>query len=1574
MAASAIFFFTACAPKKISVSPRVIEKKEIKGRFLPAKAIRISDILSDSIQNFFVEPDMAYRERLIDLFQSESSPMENYRRLKSQFPEAEGRGELNYLFFRFSHAPAFQPFKKKGNSYKAFVRAWVEDALSSENPKLRNLYSQHYPDIKPSSLHYFSFVAESQQIAPGEDLSVRSLGLHSPKNSVQLNFLIEKRQEASSLTSEEKYQLVEADRRTLSGRRFEFKKKMKEPGIYRLTIYNAYFFKEIKFYVSSLNISAKNDGELMMVWGFSSSPQLKAPYKMIFESHGGKKWETSTDPNGLAYVLKDVIGPDSLLSYKISLEKDHHYCSMEGLWNEIKTKEKILYPHAYTDKSKIPLGSSFNYRIAMLEKNPETGFGNAPLDSLKIQLVNQSDVSVMERIIAPEESGVFEDSLQIPVNLEPGYYSLFAEWARWEKAKKWERFNGGGFLKSIQITKSLLPDYFIQIEGLRSGSGASGSSFNIELKSENSAIPFGEELIVLHFGSDMFPSSHVISDYLKAENMEGKDVLTRDTLIIPPNGKINWIKRRKGQYVYEWLIAKAANAKLNVKPEFKLIKGANSPIVNIIHETKIALADNPHRFLISSSDEELISSKNLKVQFEKNGGELESSPFKFSKIGSGEVDFTPTEPGIYHIALNGVLRGKAFKVKQKFFVPRYYGEGLSEEDCYVMYDKPSYAIGDSVFVKIYIGILNGKVLLTRESNQIQDVLVADIQNHSGTIAFPLNQNRYENPNWNLSWQKEGKFYTGNIQLPLEEEFQKLQANLVLNSPPAPGSELESSLELKNHESKQGVFFYSLIPKEDVEATQWVINVSKKESSLLYEPHQKNYIRTQFSKDIFPEFLPIQIVGRESLRFSNFNPGAFSEPVNSKHVKNSFRFYSDWMEIRNKSKYPIQIQLPDKSGEWLLHVWGYNAMGPLSLSLPVALSGDININSSAPHKLHAGDEFFVETEIENTQTQAVEGILETNLLEISTNSAQTKDSTLYIDRGEQVKVIVPFKAAQPGQYKLNTLYKQGSHDYVDSQALEIYGNDATEVLYGYLYGAEKNSRNFNRIKFKSPFNPGSKIIFSAFPGISSWLTYELVNRLSHSEGILETANTVQAAMHFLVENPKHTLANEIGRLWKLQMDSYLISVMESQNKDGGWSFDAGEKSIPELSAYILQALSVYKNKMGQELSSSLNQCFLEAIGFLQSSLKNYEEGQVEHAFMLYALAISGNTGEVGARVNQLSKERIPYSPPAAAYYLGAAKICHQNKAADKFLEVLERQVIEIKSEVSWSGDLHSAWFKNHIESSAIILGILAEFEPKHRFTQKVLPYLSRKWLGNGWGSEKTTSVIFIAIAKACSLVNNKVKMEVKNFTNGKKTQQFDLENENLNPIHFTLDNLDRSSQGEFIFGFDGRGDLLYNIKLYNGNSQEISNRRKDLWNLSKNYKLLQYQKNGKDSWELKSSPRENYDVGDEIEVNLELNSEIDLRFVEIRDALPAGCNLIHRDSSWSQKLNLDFTQDKFEKNETQGYVSHKIQFLPAGKHQFRYYLKAIHPGNYHARESQICEWLDGNCDFFDYPQKIGISRN
>jgi hypothetical protein len=445
---------------------------------------------------------------------------------------------------------------------------------------------------------------------------------------------------------------------------------------------------------------------------------------------------------------------------------------------------------------------------------------------------------------------------------------------------------------------------------------------------------------------------------------------------------------------------------------------------------------------------------------------------------------------------------------------------------------------------------------------------------------------------------------------------------------------------------------------------------------------------------------------------------------------------------------------------------------------------------------------------------------------------------------------------------------------------------------------------------------------------------------------------------------------------------LEKLYNRQNEDGGWGWwDKGESRV-HLTAYVVFGM-VKARRAGFEVQDGVvdrGLAYVRSQLVSASELASYREAN-RQAFILYAMAEAGDTGQASDYVGDLYQNRDKLSHYGRAYLALALRLINEEDARiDTLLSDLQNAAILSATGAHWEEEGHDFWAMNtDTHSTAVILDALAQIDPRNDLIPNVVRWLMVARRDGIWETTYETSWALIALTDW---------MKVSGELRGNYDYAVWLNDELLESGQVTAETVDASIQRQVavtellaetsnrltIGRGEGEGGLYYTAHLRTFLPVE------EIEPLNRGIIVSRQYSEPACNEGVTCREVEQAAVGDVVRVRLTIVAPHDLTYVVVEDPLPAGAepidptlattSLVEQQPAlfreagsgygrefyrwwWSWYSRSEMRDDK---------VVLFADYLPAGTYEYTYTFRATQPGEYHV--------IPTNAREFYFPEVFG----
>jgi alpha-2-macroglobulin len=441
----------------------------------------------------------------------------------------------------------------------------------------------------------------------------------------------------------------------------------------------------------------------------------------------------------------------------------------------------------------------------------------------------------------------------------------------------------------------------------------------------------------------------------------------------------------------------------------------------------------------------------------------------------------------------------------------------------------------------------------------------------------------------------------------------------------------------------------------------------------------------------------------------------------------------------------------------------------------------------------------------------------------------------------------------------------------------------------------------------------------------------------------------------------------------------------QNRDGGWGwFPGGRESSAHITALVAHGLLVAEARepMLQEALEWLTRHENEEHRRLQlhPGHEDHKSAPGNTDALVHSVLVEARLGLKEMR-DRLYQERNGLSSLNLALLGLAHHATGENEARDMCLRNL-RQFLkqDEENQTAWL-DLPNGswwyWWGDEMETQAAFLKLLSATEPKGDLASRIAKHLlNNRRNGTYWNSTRDTAAVIEALsvfAKASGETKPNMEVEIKLDGQVKKSVQITAETLFAFDNSLVLQGADIASGKHTLeISRKGSGPLYANAYLTLFSKEDnIPAAGLEVKVERRYYKITEEKKTshvadakgtavaqqGRKTTRTELKSGDPLKSGDEVEVELVLESKNDYEYVLLADPKPAGFEAVEVNSGWVWEGLSAYREFRDEK------VAFFVDRLPQGRHTIRYRVRAEVPGKFSAlpakAEAMYAPELRGN---------------
>ena len=855
--------------------------------------------------------------------------------------------------------------------------------------------------------------------------------------------------------------------------------------------------------------------------------------------------------------------------------------------------------------------------------------------------------------------------------------------------------------------------------------------------------------------------------------------------------------------------------------------------------------------------------------------------------GDAKITFTPKEEGSYVMTLYS-KDGRGNKIIYKayaYVASESYDGMMAEADVKIITDKKKYKRGDTVKAVITTSEKDSYVLMTLEGRRIYEKKVLFIKGSSKTLDIPLKDEYFPNVFLSVATIKDMDLLQTVENITMDQSEKKLNITITPDKKRYyPGDKARYTVEVKDWKGKPVEAEFSLGVVD--EAIYAIKPDTTPDIHNFFWKYDYNHVSTVFS-------------------FSrSYSGGADKDRPDT--IRKNFKdtaFWAPAVVTGRDGKGIVEFYMPDNLTTWVTTVRAVSTNTDAGSDVNFVVSTkDLLVRLETPRFITQRDKIYIGGVVHNytKKTQKVKVWLEAEGVELL-DKEKAHDSL----KPEEAKDFYwEVAAKEPGEAKF-TLLCVGT-DADDAMELKVpvqaFGVEEVTAKSG-IIGKDENTAN---VEMNLPDNvipqvTNMEILLS--PSIASSMLENLDYLIHYPYGCVEQtmssfypALTASRVLKHL--NIRETdLTRQIPKIVK----KGLGKLYDMQHYDGGWGWWQHDKTVPYMTAYVVQGLkeaqkngydvSKYRLKRGIDV---LTKMIKEKPGPTTTFGGAVIQGEEWNAriYVLYSLYKTGmifkdKTLEVYENRSKLND----YGLALLAMNLDGAG--ETDKAREVMTE-LDAKAQDDGKDCYWDGRTFTySWMDNKIESTAYCLMAYVQIKPNDERVHRIINWLSKQRRGRSYLSTKDTAAVvyaFTGYLLKSGEANPDYNMLLK--VNGDTYADFRVNDiklpEHVSDIKIDYDKL-KKGNNTIKLGKMGTGNLYWTVRLrYFKNEPKIAPMSNGL-TVSRKYSLITRKKDkrGRVNEILEPLPLRPLKRGEKLRVEVTVKPDRDYQYVIIEDPLPAG---------------------------------------------------------------------------------------
>ncbi|MDM8529074.1 alpha-2-macroglobulin family protein [Anaerolineales bacterium HSG24] len=1324
----------------------------------------------------------------------------------------------------------------------------------------------------------------------------------------------------------------------------------------------------------------------------------------LYDDQGQAIKQATTNVDGLAeFSLSNAtpilaIGTTgntvTLAGLDSSWRTDYGYWYWDWDWNYGSTSPYHVY--LYTDRPIYRPGDTINFAAILRQQGQSgTSLSYSPLASTQAVSVTLRDSRynvVTSQVFQPNSFGTIDGSFTLADEPPMGNYQLLLEFADFQQRQ------------SLKVEAYRKPEYQVKVTTPREY-GIAGDEIPITV---NADYFFGQPVSQAELSLKIYRQT-----YYWGSN---RQLVTELTGLTNDQGQWETVFATDGQlgqdttYIFEATVTEASNQPISGEQNLRVYWNDVSLRLTTerygyeVGDTIIG------QITVQDRDNQPVADKLVTVAVYQ--GYPYNSPVSQKQVttnqnGEGQIDLSGLNSGWYRLMVTA-QDGRGRKMTIYRYLWLYGGSGWypsSNDELKITVDQDNYQVGDMAQLLIE-SQLTGMALLTLERDGLYEEMVINLDGPVTMVDLPIKEafapnvfaklhifklNSDQSGNdYGYEATPEGKLMTTETQILVSPEHRRLQVTILPSAKKyKPGDQAELTLQVtdQNNQPVSAQFSLALVDEaifalsDDLSAdlfdTFYAPQSNRVTTYDSLTPRRYYWGRVTEDANGDGTFAPIG-TGTPTPSPTQQPPGAGGDTdKSSEDPRRVFQDTAYWnanIQTNNQGQAKVMVKLPDNLTTWRILAKAVTVDTLIGEGTEeILVSKDMIMRPSLPRFAILGDTFALNTVVQNYTGQAVDGQVavsspDLTLLDGATRqislTGDTSGNTAYsswtavasqvgdaqvtcaVDTslgGDAVELTLPIKPyAVPDRWQ--------AAGQVDTP---IATTRAITPLDGYQ-ATETFTMPFNAVHDTSEMTIrlSPSVALGVLDGLDALIRYPYGCVEQTMSRVLPSAVAAKTYKDLGIPNPK---ADELPDI----IDQGLTKLYGYQHANGGWGWWYDDEGNSYMTAYVLLGLTMVE-QAGFEVNPDV---LTNGFNALDNQLKGQTEGQTEArsvAYALYVKALAGR-GDLSAAQALLTRQAELDSFSKSALAL-ALQIDGDVASAQILADALLSEVEETSTGAYWPTNDHKNEYywrtmASKEKNTSMTLLALTQLRPEHDVLPKAARWLMEHRRGAGWRDTQATAFAVLSLSNYLQ-ISGELQADYRYFVflNDSLVRQGQINGDNLTTVvdPLIIGGADlRDGQNIVRLERYGEGQLYYSLalkqELFYDSFAAVSSQDAGL-GIERRYHSL----NKKEAT--------SYQIGDVVEVELQVTANDEAWYVLVEDPLPAGFEAIN------ERLNNTAYSDDGKpsywrywgynrKNIYDDKVSFFVTRLWPGDHTYTYLMRATTAGQFSVPPAEIYPMYD-----------------
>jgi len=417
-----LIFINTCGKE----THRAPKHQELKSEYTPIKLVKTQVDTAGRGRKI-----KSFNEKLEKSFHKDQELDKTIQMALELAPLAQTLNITSHLFDAVRDQYSSEFVKKISKEKKQWtLKKLVTEGVQEQDPDRRDIYQEliYYLFKSHERYTYWYAYCDQNKVRPGQDVSVsvynyRDYDNKHQKKSYNLFFQVSKLELDENLKPQE-FKVIRQDTLDqVTDYEQILTESLKEPGIYRLTAYNDKNFSDFYVQASLLDLITKRTPEQLLVWVSSFKDSVKGPYDVVLLYGQDKYIKIKSKENGTAYFIIDA-DSDASSNIQVAAASGGHYAFSSNRMYGGRTDKTDHQAYIYFDRPIYRPGQKVHMKGIFRSVLPNGSLNPSYLDSITVEIINPNNEEIYRSILAVDEFGQFDDSLNLANDAKHGNYRV----------------------------------------------------------------------------------------------------------------------------------------------------------------------------------------------------------------------------------------------------------------------------------------------------------------------------------------------------------------------------------------------------------------------------------------------------------------------------------------------------------------------------------------------------------------------------------------------------------------------------------------------------------------------------------------------------------------------------------------------------------------------------------------------------------------------------------------------------------------------------------------------------------------------------------------------------------------------------------------------------------------------------------------------------------------------------------------------------------------------------------------------------------------------------------------------